>query len=368
MWKRRWRGDSSTPPLQAPRGSARPAAPVGLSTHSTRTRHRIADEPRRPGPPRRGRPPRRAPCGTSSAKRSRLPARPRLDSPPRTPARRGSSNVAHAPLSPALVVLLEGAHRPLTRTTCLSRPTWSICRIRRSEPRSSRCGQLASSRCCATTPRDHTVPEATIIIDYLARHHPGKIALVPSDLDRARHTRLRDRFYDLYVHEPMQKIVGDKIRPAGTQDPYGVEQARARISTAYGMIEQDLTTGGPWAMGDGRGAHHGRLRGFADPGSREPRSAARRTAWAGEAVSGEADRATGVCSGVEGGGALFCDVSGIDRARSGAVVFVDARGLLLGAAVGPPTAPHSVRERQHLSVPRAIDSDVMPDTRRSPSR
>jgi glutathione S-transferase len=48
----------------------------------------------------------------------------------------------------------------------------------------------------------------------------------------------------------MQKIVGDKIRPAGKQDPYGVEQARARISTAYGMIEQDLATVGPWAMGE----------------------------------------------------------------------------------------------------------------------
>jgi glutathione S-transferase len=97
---------------------------------------------------------------------------------------------------------------------------------------------------------DRTVPEASIIIEYLAQHYPGKIALVPADADRARETRLRDRFYDLYVHERMQKIVGDKLRPEGKHDPYGVEQARACIATAYGMIESDLEMGGPWAMGE----------------------------------------------------------------------------------------------------------------------
>lgn len=98
--------------------------------------------------------------------------------------------------------------------------------------------------------RDRTVPEATILIEYLAQHYPGKTALVPSDPDRARQTRLRDRFYDLYVHMPMQKIVTDKFRPEGSHDPYGVEQARAGMSIAYGMIEHELAAGGPWAMGD----------------------------------------------------------------------------------------------------------------------
>ncbi len=98
--------------------------------------------------------------------------------------------------------------------------------------------------------RDRTVPEATIIIEYLAQHYPGKVALAPADADRARETRLRDRFYDLYVHVPMQKIVGDKLRPEGQHDPYGVKQARESIATAYGMIEHDLEAGGPWAMGE----------------------------------------------------------------------------------------------------------------------
>jgi glutathione S-transferase len=97
--------------------------------------------------------------------------------------------------------------------------------------------------------RDQTIPESTIIIEYLDSHYPGKTQLMPTDVDRAWQTRLRDRFYDLYVQEPMQKIVGDRMRPAGNKDPHGVEEARARLLTAYGMIEQEMATR-RWAMGD----------------------------------------------------------------------------------------------------------------------
>jgi glutathione S-transferase len=47
--------------------------------------------------------------------------------------------------------------------------------------------------------RDRTIPESTIIIEYLAQHYPGRSQLVPADADLARQTRLCDRFYDLYV-------------------------------------------------------------------------------------------------------------------------------------------------------------------------
>jgi len=97
--------------------------------------------------------------------------------------------------------------------------------------------------------RDRTVPESTIIIEYLAQHYPGRTQLLPADADRARETRLRDRFYDLYVHDPMQKVVGDRLRPTDKKDPYGVEQAKARLATAYRMIDQDMAAR-TWAMGD----------------------------------------------------------------------------------------------------------------------
>jgi glutathione S-transferase len=97
--------------------------------------------------------------------------------------------------------------------------------------------------------RDQTIPESNVIIEYLAQYYPGKTQLVPADADLAWQTRLRDRFYDLYVNEPMQKIVGDRRRPADAKDPHGVEQARARLAEAYAMIEAQMA-GKTWAMGD----------------------------------------------------------------------------------------------------------------------
>lgn len=96
---------------------------------------------------------------------------------------------------------------------------------------------------------DRTVPESTIIIDYLDRHYPGPQRLLPDDPDLALQVRLADRFYDLYVHEPMQKIVTDRLRPAGKNDPHGVELARQQLETSYAMIEADMAER-TWAAGD----------------------------------------------------------------------------------------------------------------------
>jgi glutathione S-transferase len=100
--------------------------------------------------------------------------------------------------------------------------------------------------------KDRIVPESSIIIEYLDTHYPGATRFLPADADAARQTRLRDRFYDLYVHGPMQKIVGDRMRPEGRKDPQGVEEAKARLRTAYGMIEQQMATQ-TWAMGEAFG-------------------------------------------------------------------------------------------------------------------
>ena len=95
-------------------------------------------------------------------------------------------------------------------------------------------------------------PKSSIIIEYLAQHYPGKTQLVPTDADLARETRMRDRFYDLYVNVPVGKIVTDRLRPAGKNDPHGVEEARGLLQTAYGMIEQEMGAK-TWAMGDAFG-------------------------------------------------------------------------------------------------------------------
>ena len=97
--------------------------------------------------------------------------------------------------------------------------------------------------------KDRTIPETSIIIEYLAQHFPGKTQLFPADPDLCRQMRLRDRFYDLYVQAPMQKIVIDRLRPEGKKDPYGVEEARAMLKTSVGMVDQDMASN-HWAMGD----------------------------------------------------------------------------------------------------------------------
>jgi glutathione S-transferase len=97
--------------------------------------------------------------------------------------------------------------------------------------------------------RQCNVPESSIIIEYLAQYYPGPVELVPEDRERARETRLLDRFYDLYVSEPMQKIVGNRLRPPDQKDAFGVAQARASLDTAYAMIEEQMRDK-TWAMGD----------------------------------------------------------------------------------------------------------------------
>jgi glutathione S-transferase len=81
--------------------------------------------------------------------------------------------------------------------------------------------------------RDHrrgqTVPESSIIIEYLARHDSRAAHLVPDDLD----VRARDRFFDLYVQEPTSLIVRSMLAPA---DPKLVAAAKQTLRTAYDVV------------------------------------------------------------------------------------------------------------------------------------
>ncbi|MBW8909427.1 MAG: glutathione S-transferase family protein [Mesorhizobium sp.] len=97
--------------------------------------------------------------------------------------------------------------------------------------------------------RDRTVLESTIVIEYLAAHYPGPVALVPDDVDLALQVRQADRFYDFYVQAPMQKIVGDRLRPQDKTDPFGVEESRAQLRNAYDIIERDMKEKN-WAVGE----------------------------------------------------------------------------------------------------------------------
>jgi glutathione S-transferase len=97
--------------------------------------------------------------------------------------------------------------------------------------------------------RQQIVPESTIIFEYLAQHVPSAAGLLPKDAELARQARASDRMYDLYLHLPMQKVVGDRLRPADKKDPLGVEQAQATMRTAYALLEAEMATR-TWALGD----------------------------------------------------------------------------------------------------------------------
>lgn len=99
------------------------------------------------------------------------------------------------------------------------------------------------------TSRGVMIPESTIIIEYLGRHYPGPVKLLPDDPDRAIEARLRDRFFDNYLHTPMQKFAFDRMRPADKHDLYGVDEAKAMYRTALDRFESELD-GRKWAIGN----------------------------------------------------------------------------------------------------------------------
>ncbi|WEX76196.1 glutathione S-transferase family protein [Sinorhizobium numidicum] len=97
--------------------------------------------------------------------------------------------------------------------------------------------------------RDQTVPETSIIIEYLQQHYPGPVALLPEGENARLEARLWDRFFDLYVSAPVQKIVTDRIRPEDGRDPIGVADARKTLDTAYAMTDAQVAAT-HWATGD----------------------------------------------------------------------------------------------------------------------
>jgi glutathione S-transferase len=98
--------------------------------------------------------------------------------------------------------------------------------------------------------RNQVIPESTSIIEYLGRHYPGPVTLVPEDdAELAAQVRATDRFYDLHVHNNMQQIVGDKLRPADGHDPIGLKEAKERLGVALEIAEEQMATR-KWACGD----------------------------------------------------------------------------------------------------------------------
>src|SRR5207247_915413 len=50
-------------------------------------------------------------------------------------------------------------------------------------------------------------------------------------------------------NEPMAKIITDRIRPEGSSDAYGVEQAKGQLREAYALLDAAIGSN-QWAMGE----------------------------------------------------------------------------------------------------------------------
>jgi glutathione S-transferase len=95
---------------------------------------------------------------------------------------------------------------------------------------------------------DRVIREATCIVEYLDLHHPGPVRMLPEDPKAAMETRFMDRFFDNYISGPLQQIVFNQLRPEESRDPYGVEQSRKMLETAYAWLDKTMADR-EWAAG-----------------------------------------------------------------------------------------------------------------------
>ena len=94
-----------------------------------------------------------------------------------------------------------------------------------------------------------TIVESSIVVEYLARRHPGPAPMLPADGDAALEVRFLDRFFDNYVMSPMQSLVADRMRPDAERDATAGADARRLLDVAYGWLDTRLGSQG-WAAGD----------------------------------------------------------------------------------------------------------------------
>lgn len=91
--------------------------------------------------------------------------------------------------------------------------------------------------------------ESSVVIEWMDRHAGGG-RLIPADPEAALETRLVDRVIDHYVGGPMNRIVQERFRPAGSRDPFGAEQDAQVLARAWDWLEERLADGREWAAGE----------------------------------------------------------------------------------------------------------------------
>jgi glutathione S-transferase len=93
---------------------------------------------------------------------------------------------------------------------------------------------------------DTVLMETSIVVEYADRLRPaGAPARVPDDPGAALRVRMLDRICDAYVMTPVQKIVGDRLRPSdAVRDAFGVAEARSMLDASYAWLDAWLGEAG----------------------------------------------------------------------------------------------------------------------------
>lgn len=94
-----------------------------------------------------------------------------------------------------------------------------------------------------------TLAESSLIIEYLARHHPGPVSLLPADPDAAMEARLWDRLFDIHVMNVFQHVIDAMIFMDEGTDQRVTPFVRSQLDRAYTAANRHLD-GREWAAGD----------------------------------------------------------------------------------------------------------------------
>ncbi|WP_417319251.1 glutathione S-transferase family protein [Emcibacter sp.] len=91
------------------------------------------------------------------------------------------------------------------------------------------------------TEQSRSIPESSIIIEYLDMNYMTGATLLPRDMDMARQARLKDRMYDLYLNNPTVELLFEGQKPRDKQDPCKMTKARETLNIMYEKLNEAVS-------------------------------------------------------------------------------------------------------------------------------
>jgi glutathione S-transferase len=96
---------------------------------------------------------------------------------------------------------------------------------------------------------DRTIPESSIVIEYVDQRFSAGPRLIPADPEGGRRVRFHDRMFDLYLTDQVGTIFFDGRKPPEKRNEEAVAKARETIDVMYAYLDGHLAKN-TWAYGD----------------------------------------------------------------------------------------------------------------------